>query len=161
MQDDEEYGDVTETPSHHHYGEASGLPPRECSRVKASLAKYLIAGGITQSHKALQNVRCKAPERTRRRNGHRLQISFIGKVSRHFFPLSAAEQEAVRGVRRKRESDSYESCSFKRRQELFRPSFSGSESSFKMVVPATGSADDGTVVKISKRRNGALSDEKR
>lgn len=61
----------------------------------------------------------------------------VCRVSRHFFPLSAAEQEAVRGVRRKRESESIESCSYKRRQELFRTSPSAFESSFKMVVPVT------------------------
>ncbi|KAL3678440.1 hypothetical protein R1sor_021396 [Riccia sorocarpa] len=74
----------------------------------------------------------------RRGNGLGLQVSDVGKVSRQFFPLSAAEQEAVRGVRRKRESSCHESCSFKRRQELLRPSLSGFESPFKMVVPATG-----------------------
>ncbi|KAG6550086.1 hypothetical protein Mapa_008042 [Marchantia paleacea] len=62
----------------------------------------------------------------------------VCRVSRQFFPLTTAEQEAVRGVRRKRETESCESCSYKRRQEFFRPSPSAFESSFKMVVPATG-----------------------
>jgi uncharacterized protein (UPF0179 family) len=60
----------------------------------------------------------------------------VCRVSRKFSPLTSAEQEAIRGVRRKRDqSDCVETCgSYKRRHEL-RPSASGFESSFKLVVP--------------------------
>ncbi|CAM6128632.1 unnamed protein product [Calypogeia fissa] len=59
----------------------------------------------------------------------------VCRVSRRFCSLTSAEQEAVRGVRRKRDTECHtESCGYKRRHEL-RPSASDFESSFKMVVP--------------------------
>ncbi|KAJ7537469.1 hypothetical protein O6H91_11G006700 [Diphasiastrum complanatum] len=62
-------------------------------------------------------------------------VSSICRVSGQIFLLTAAEQQAIRGVRRKRELDSYDSCSFKRRCESVR-SPSCFESSFQMVVPS-------------------------
>ncbi|KAK1407760.1 hypothetical protein QVD17_39386 [Tagetes erecta] len=63
-------------------------------------------------------------------------------VSRQIFPLSAAEVQAVKGVRRKLEEESSESCAFKRRRSgQFRPS--PFERSFSDVAPICSQVGDG------------------
>lgn len=59
----------------------------------------------------------------------------VCRVSRQLCPLTSAEQEAVRGVRRKRETECQTDRSGCKRRHELRPSASDFESSFKMVVP--------------------------
>ncbi|KAD4385133.1 hypothetical protein R6Q59_010722 [Mikania micrantha] len=64
------------------------------------------------------------------------------RVSRQIFPLTAAEEQAVKGVRRKLEEESSESCAFKRRRNgQFYPS--PFERSFSTAAPICSQAGDG------------------
>ncbi|KAM0007772.1 hypothetical protein Hdeb2414_s0133g00807541 [Helianthus debilis subsp. tardiflorus] len=64
------------------------------------------------------------------------------RVSRQIFPLTAAEVQAVKGVRRKLEEESSESCAFKRRRSgQFCPS--PFERSFSAVAPICSQVGDG------------------
>ncbi|XP_008791682.1 uncharacterized protein LOC103708503 [Phoenix dactylifera] len=64
------------------------------------------------------------------------------RVSRQVFPLSPAEQQAVRGVRRKLEAENSDGCAFKRRRDaqLHPPPF---ERSFTVVSPICSQVGDG------------------
>ncbi|CDP04968.1 unnamed protein product [Coffea canephora] len=65
-------------------------------------------------------------------------------VSRKIFPLTAAEEQAVKGVRRKldAESSAPDSCAFKRRRDAqFQPS--PFERSFSAVGPICSQVGDG------------------
>lgn len=66
------------------------------------------------------------------------------RVSRHIFPLTPAEEHAVKGVRRKLDAESSpsESCTFKRRRSSqFHPS--PFERSFSAVGPICSPVGDG------------------
>ncbi|CAL5408055.1 unnamed protein product [Camellia sinensis] len=70
--------------------------------------------------------------------------SSLCRVSRQVFPLTPAEQHAVRGVRRKidDESSASDSCAFKRRRDAqFHPS--PFERSFSAVSPICSQIGDG------------------
>ncbi|KAL6641295.1 hypothetical protein ACP70R_019476 [Stipagrostis hirtigluma subsp. patula] len=64
------------------------------------------------------------------------------RVSGQLFPLSALEQQAVRGIRRKHEVDSNEGCSFKRRRgaQMHPSPF---ERSYSAVSPIPSQVGDG------------------
>lgn len=65
-------------------------------------------------------------------------------VSRHIFPLSAAEVQAVKGVRRKHlEEENSESCAFKRRRSGGQFCPSPFERSFSAVAPICSQVGDG------------------
>lgn len=67
--------------------------------------------------------------------------SSLCRVSRQIFPLTAAEVQAVKGVRRKLEEET-ESCAFKRRRSgQFHPS--PFERSFSAVAPICSQVGDG------------------
>lgn len=66
------------------------------------------------------------------------------RVSRHVFPLTPAEEQAVKGVRRKLDAESSpsDSCTFKRRRSAqFHPS--PFERSFSAVGPISSQIGDG------------------
>ncbi|GMP92770.1 hypothetical protein CsSME_00042857 [Camellia sinensis var. sinensis] len=70
--------------------------------------------------------------------------SSLCRISRQVFPLTQAEQHAVRGVRRKidDESSASDSCAFKRRRDAqFHPS--PFERSFSAVSPICSQIGDG------------------
>ncbi|XAR52131.1 hypothetical protein NMG60_11020044 [Bertholletia excelsa] len=70
--------------------------------------------------------------------------SSLCRVSRKVLPLTAAEEQAVRGVRRKvdAESSPCDSCAFKRRRDAqFHPS--AFERSFTAVTPISSQIGDG------------------
>lgn len=62
--------------------------------------------------------------------------SSLCRVSKQIFPLSSAEQQAVKGIRRKLEAESspHESCAFKRRRDA-QYNTSPFEKSFSAVSP--------------------------
>ncbi|KAL2550882.1 hypothetical protein Fot_12437 [Forsythia ovata] len=71
-------------------------------------------------------------------------LSSLCRVSKQFFPLSPAEQLAVRGIRRKLEAESSptESCSFKRRRDA-QYKTSPFEKSFSAVGPICSQIGEG------------------
>ncbi|XP_031498930.1 uncharacterized protein LOC116263363 [Nymphaea colorata] len=68
--------------------------------------------------------------------------SSLCRVSGQVFPLTPAEQQAVRGVRRKLEAENSEGCAFKRRRDV-RLHPSPFERSFSAVAPICSQNGDG------------------
>ncbi|XP_058105164.1 uncharacterized protein LOC131248743 [Magnolia sinica] len=68
--------------------------------------------------------------------------SSLCRVSGQVFPLTPAEEQAVRGIRRKLEGDTPDSCAFKRRRDAqMHPS--PFERSFSAVAPICSQIGDG------------------
>lgn len=68
--------------------------------------------------------------------------SSLCRVSRQVFPLTQVEEQAVRGIRRKLDGESHDSCAFKRRRDAqLHPS--PFEGSFGAVAPICSQVGDG------------------
>ncbi|KAJ8633530.1 hypothetical protein MRB53_026866 [Persea americana] len=76
------------------------------------------------------------------------KVKFADLVSGQVFPLTPAEEQAVRGIRRKLEGESTDNCAFKRRRDTqLHPS--PFEKSFSAVTPICSQVGDGMDMRSS------------